>query len=410
VGCWVCLVYWGGRARMSRFSTIDSHHSASRDLERQRLERLMGQLRRDIEVKGGGSGGGASARRFQPAERSKKEGLRPSAKLAAPSALPARPGADAELIDRAPSAEMAWLLRAQGRMDQAASEVEAFLARHGLEGFASLLADGPGTPGESLEALQAADEAMLEAAGLPASPRQRLLRALEEEGRAASAPSGGGSPQRAAQPDDPSTRWRCLGRAPPGWRLCAPGLQRPATGLLRSNGPVVMVDAATGDAPVSIEQDEEQQPRVQLAAAPKEVAPRPPSAPLSSRAFRRTSTSEALVLVGPGSRPGSQAGSRPGTASGLEKACCYQCFRQVYAENAFKLDLDDEAAGSALGAQKPGPRIFCSEACTERFRQAFSERQRREGELRNLREQAGQLCLSDAPETGTEASCGNTPV
>ncbi|CAE8660292.1 unnamed protein product, partial [Polarella glacialis] len=156
----------------------------SRDLERQRLERLMGQLRRDIEVKGGGSGGGASARRFQPAERSKKEGLRPSAKLralelAAPSALPARPGADAELIDRAPSAEMAWLLRAQGRMDQAASEVEAFLARHGLEGFASLLADGPGTPGESLEALQAADEAMLEAAGLPASPRQRLLRALE---------------------------------------------------------------------------------------------------------------------------------------------------------------------------------------------------------------------------------------
>ena len=33
---------------MSRFSSIDGQHSALRDLERQRLEKLMGQLRREV--------------------------------------------------------------------------------------------------------------------------------------------------------------------------------------------------------------------------------------------------------------------------------------------------------------------------------------------------------------------------
>lgn len=35
---------------MSRFSTIDGQHSALRDLERQRLEKLMGQLRREARI------------------------------------------------------------------------------------------------------------------------------------------------------------------------------------------------------------------------------------------------------------------------------------------------------------------------------------------------------------------------
>ena len=33
---------------MSRFSSIDGQHVALRDLERQRLEKLMGQLRREV--------------------------------------------------------------------------------------------------------------------------------------------------------------------------------------------------------------------------------------------------------------------------------------------------------------------------------------------------------------------------
>ena len=35
---------------MSRFSSIDGQHTALRDLERQRLEKLMGQLRREVRA------------------------------------------------------------------------------------------------------------------------------------------------------------------------------------------------------------------------------------------------------------------------------------------------------------------------------------------------------------------------
>eukprot|EP00438_Fugacium_kawagutii_P016945 Skav230408 [mRNA] locus=scaffold4006:49586:55817:+ [translate_table: standard] len=148
----------------------------------------------------------ASSRRFQPPRRkervSKARDVRneervsapcnePYSTSCAPMPLPPHPRASATSAQctrappgappSAPSAEMAWLLRVSEKFDEEAAQVHAFLAEHSLEQYASLLDSGPGALGSSMEALQAATSELLEQVGLPLSPRQRLLRALEEE-------------------------------------------------------------------------------------------------------------------------------------------------------------------------------------------------------------------------------------
>ncbi|CAJ1337983.1 unnamed protein product [Effrenium voratum] len=81
-------------------SSIDGQHTALRDLERQRLEKLMGQLRREVEPS-------AKAGRFQPPKRPERE--RPK------RVVVAKP-------EEKPNAEMAWLLRASERFEAEAAE------------------------------------------------------------------------------------------------------------------------------------------------------------------------------------------------------------------------------------------------------------------------------------------------
>lgn len=65
---------------MSTFSTISTQHSALRELEHKRLERMMGQLRKDVESKSGRSTPSATTaprngeRRFQPPRRRDSKG------------------------------------------------------------------------------------------------------------------------------------------------------------------------------------------------------------------------------------------------------------------------------------------------------------------------------------------------
>lgn len=308
---------------MSRFSTIDAHHSALRDLERQRLERMMGQLRREVEGKEPPKGAAAPgpAPRFQPRRRAAAAAPRCGAD-AKPPAAP-RGGAATPELEPAPAAgpaaaaaalanperagggsvEMAWLWRASNRLQEDAEEVREFLTSRGLDRYAALLIDEPSGLGSSLEALRAAGEEALEQAGLPPSPRARLLQALQEPlpaprpgssrastaprgaatasqrgaspasgSRAAAVPAAGaapparagrgaaGSPQErsssrldegAEEKEDPEKpshgRWGRLGRVPPGWRAGAVAgvpLGRPGGGPLRPH----LVDTCCGEA------------------------------------------------------------------------------------------------------------------------------------------------------------------
>ena len=152
---------------MSRFSSIDGQHSALRDLERQRLEKLMGQLRREvghseIEKSLEASGGqwiatkvepkaDKAGRRFQPPGR-RKERPKPALLLdPGPGDGPAGPGSRPESVAApkepkpppatVPSAEMAWLLRVSERFDEEAREASwPEVLRRNCQ---RLLADGP---------------------------------------------------------------------------------------------------------------------------------------------------------------------------------------------------------------------------------------------------------------------------
>ncbi|CAK9035446.1 Dynamin-like protein C [Durusdinium trenchii] len=244
---------------MSRFSSIDGQHSALRDLERQRLEKLMGQLRREVEPNAKASG-----RRFQPPRRKERVSkVRPeggtgpytnsSAPRPAPQPAPPPPAVPAPgpgtprnttvttaIPISTPSAEMAWLLRVSEKFDQDAEQVQCFLAQHGLEQYASLLEDGPGAPGSSMEALRAASIEMLEQVGLPPSPRRRLQHALEVEVEL-------DSPEQGDEPhNSPSiVNWGRLGRMPAGWHQRPTG-ERSRLVVTRSE-PVSHADAAVGD-------------------------------------------------------------------------------------------------------------------------------------------------------------------
>uniref|UniRef100_A0A7S4VKA7 SAM domain-containing protein n=1 Tax=Alexandrium monilatum TaxID=311494 RepID=A0A7S4VKA7_9DINO len=385
---------------MSRFSTIDAQHSAARELERQRLERKMGQLRREVE--GGGAATAAPCsgdRRFQPPRR--RASTVPSR---CPAGRAARPGPDQGGTDRPPSIEMAWLLRASSRMEADSEEVEAFLVRHGLDRYTALLVNNEDGIGSSLEALRLADDAALAKAGLPQDARGCLLRAIQATAEGPEPPvshRSSSSTLRIAtdldevssvrstpQPSATSTsQWKCLGRAPPGWRrteIGEDGRHRPASSGVRR---VTLVDTACGDGDATVEEDEEAEDREAVPASGR------PGVPLLAGTPGAMPTPLAL-----GSRP-STAGSRPSTAGGgaaadrRGKACCYQCFRQAYLPCT--AEEVRESAASAV-------RHFCSEDCAKRFRQVLAERDERQRELGELR---GQV-LQGAACSVTEESEG----
>lgn len=381
---------------MSRFSTISTQHSALRDLERQKLERKLGQLRREVE----GSdqvctklGGQRDERRFKPprrrqhAARCNSEAGHHSARGDENTSCRPGPGADIAGGERAQSVEIAWLWHASNRMEEDAEQVASFLTKHGLDRYGALLADDPSGIGASLEALVQADDSALEEAGVPASPRQRLLVALKAEAAslaaAAAAAAPASRPRSAAsapgdslrpKPATPSSipaaspssgdRWGCLGRAPAGWhRVAQPD------GL--SSRVVQTSDAATGgdgcDEVCSAE-PEEGAP-VSTSAPPPQRQPTPP--PPSAGPRRPTPQVQAQP-----SRP-SSAASRPGSSHGsTERVSCYQCYKQVVPK--FAVSREDAAS-------EAGPRLFCGEACASRFQGDLEERRERERRLSELR-------------------------
>eukprot|EP00931_Biecheleriopsis_adriatica_P065791 TRINITY_DN40264_c0_g1_i1.p1 TRINITY_DN40264_c0_g1~~TRINITY_DN40264_c0_g1_i1.p1 ORF type:complete len:407 (-),score=87.36 TRINITY_DN40264_c0_g1_i1:81-1280(-) len=379
---------------MSRFSTIDNQHSALRDLERQRLERLMGQLRREIEPKAG-EGGKLPSRRFQPPRRKGERSNMPTAKLSAVRAPSPRPVEDADVSsENAPSAEMAWLLRARERMDEEAGEVEAFLTKHGLEQFASLLADSPGALGASMEALLGATEESLSEAGVPASPRRRLLQALKEDEE----PSATLQEAPALGLEAPGApRWGSLGRLPAGWHRCVKSGDGRIAVATRSE-PTTHTDACIGDdSPMPMEEELGWQASTPsnvaaTAVGTDEAVVRPPSAPAPPQ---RPPSTSARVPVPATSRPGTACSTSSASGGSGEKACCYQCYRQVYAANALQLPPEEEAQASrpatpatpaaAAATALRSQRLFCSENCLVKYRQVLAARSQREAELFKLR-------------------------
>lgn len=239
---------------------------------------------------------------------------------------------------------MAWLIQTSNRMEEDSLKVQAFLATHDLERFQALLADAPGNPSSSLEALRRCSEAELEAAGLPQSPRLRLLQALRaSEPQHEKASPAAASPPAAARP---VAQWTCLGKAPPGWRSMHE-IQQPR------KESVVLVDAAIGGTSDAEEAEEDEE--FEEFARPQEPLLRPVSQPVET--FRQTRSATPLGSV------------RPSSASG-DKVCCYECFRQVHRNGAVALSK----------------HYFCSDACSESFAKACEEREKRErhlGELRN---------------------------
>lgn len=354
---------------MSRFSTIDGQHSALRDLERQRLEKLMGQLRREVEPT-------AKARRFQPPRRKERVSKARNEREVLPRDAPCtanehscvpmpplprtttpRGTMNALSAPTAPSAEMAWLLRVSERFDEEAAQVHAFLAEHSLEQYAALLESGPGAPGSSMEALQAASAELLEQVGLPPSPRRRLLNALEVQ-------SDLNSEAQPQGDDDFAPHWGRLGRMPLGWHRCE---GRNARVVTRSE-PVSHADAAVGD------------------DSPTRAVEVMDEVMIPSTSSKAIGNSEELHHS---SQPAEQVhhaatSSRPGSSSGAEKGCCYQCYRKVYLSVAFHLSPE---VGSRPGTPFDGDsRVFCSTTCIDGFREALAVRNQRAAELCKLRE------------------------
>eukprot|EP00435_Cladocopium_sp_Y103_P018685 s1571_g4.t1 len=365
---------------MSRFSTIDGQHSALRDLERQRLEKLMGQLRREVEPKAKAAG-----RRFQPPRRKERvskvslcgrsevppvpqapqapqvpqvprndvhnvpysnscaplpPGSRGTPRGAPSAAVPSAPSA--------PSAEMAWLLRVSERLDQEAAQVHSFLAEHSLEQYAFLLESGPGAPGSSMEALRAVSPELLEQVGLPPSPRRRLLHALEGDLTSGELPAEG---------HIFAPHWGRLGRMPAGWHRCA---ESHSNRVVTRSEPISHADAAVGDDSLEVE------------ATVDQVAP---ASNVGHEPFHHSRPAE-QVHASTSSRPGS------GKA---DKGCCYQCYRKVYLSVALHLSPDevDSRPGTPLDGDC---RVFCSNNCIDGFREALAVRNHRAAELNKLRE------------------------
>jgi len=435
---------------MSRFSTINSQHSASRDLERQKLERMIGQLRREVDSSPGAAAGNSqkAERRFQPSRRRGSGGhpsrcpagepgddvtMSTAQKTKGPAQQQTcRPGpGPAELGgDRAQSVEIAWLWRARSRLDEEEGEVATFLARHGLDRYAALLADDPSGVGSSLDVLLEATDETLAQAGLPESPRDRLRTAIQAEDaaraadRAASAMSAArnrpqstasssstravvvaqppvaprtpaprplssssstavrpaSSKSDVAAPDavaaSPSSaipeKWGRLGRPPPGWRpTTAPGAEaRDRPRLL--DGPIVLVDACSGGAAdiAEVDSEAEEEPclmRQELEEVVEVVLPPTPAVEAASPLH------DAIVR------------RRPSTPA-VEKVYCYECFRQFNPQSTIVVEDPIQAAS----------RRCCGEACAEGLRRAITVRSERERELSRLRDTVLGDCCNES--------------
>merc|ERR1712129_170862 len=147
--------------------------------------------------------------------------------------------------------------------EEQALEVQAFLARHELDRYATLLADSEEGIGNSLDALSLADHESLAKAGLPPSACSQLLEAIAHEEDLRTAPPSEPAARRDSRPSsggsglpgvnvisEPRARgaaphWRGLHRAPPGWsrtKVGEDGQRRPVVPQVR----VATVDVATG--------------------------------------------------------------------------------------------------------------------------------------------------------------------
>lgn len=402
---------------MSIFSTLDAQHTALRDVERQRLERMIGKLRIDVEGKNckadlpkAGARRGQE-RRFQPPKRAPRGGQQ------APPDGPARRGGSPELppdgpapeeqTEGAPSVEVAWLMRYSDRCDDEAAEVAAFLTTHGLDRYVALLTE-PGGPGSSLDELRMADEALLVDAGMPATPRRQLLAALgaappEPLAPTKSGPSGetpasrpassssvasAGRPASSSSASGAQPKWGKLGRAPVGWNIKAPV----RTSVTSARVGLDHVDMCCGDDDGVAERSDDDGPAmvtsgVVVAELPLGDAKPPPASaetPLgASRPPSRAAVTPAATPLGGGRRPSSAAASvgpelsRPGSSygPGKEKACCYECYRQVHAQ--FAVEVEDSLQAVI--------RQFCGAECAKRFETSLAARLEREQELRELR-------------------------
>jgi len=424
-------------ATMSKFSTLDTQHSGQRELERQRLERMMGQLRREVEGKGAVADAAEIAasrssarqveRRFKPPRRRSDAPPRPTPgcsveQLRSPVPTPLgpcpteqfsghsavsnvdvpvaamKPGPPEPCSERPPSLELAWLMRASSRMDADSKEVNDFLAHHELSRYAALLADDAQGLGASLDALRSADDAALAKAGMPASDRIRLVRALKDNVVARATPSAGPAmsvvsagadgasrPTSSASVASASSQWGCLGRLPPGWTRLEG--QRKVT--VTRPAPAAFADACTGG-DSELEEEEVEAASEVRAAGNLGVGATAGSAqevlilePVDAADARVQTPVKALpsTPLAVRSRPGTA--TRPNTAetasgegrASVGKVCCYQCYKQVYQQHAVQ----------AEDTQKSTIRSFCHEDCASRFRQALAARVERERELSNLR-------------------------
>eukprot|EP00927_Polykrikos_kofoidii_P025771 TRINITY_DN23095_c0_g1_i1.p1 TRINITY_DN23095_c0_g1~~TRINITY_DN23095_c0_g1_i1.p1 ORF type:complete len:584 (+),score=107.27 TRINITY_DN23095_c0_g1_i1:138-1889(+) len=488
---------------MSRFSTLTSQHSNARDVERQRLERMMGQLRREVTPRDGGGGGSCreapmgarqSERRFLPPRRrdgGRAGGGAGGTPAASPSPSPGpvaseavgggdrshassrtgsaqgrprasaggcadgtsacvadlvpRPGDEAIEIgggERAPSVEIAWLWRQSSRMEEEAAEVAAFLTRHNLDRYSSLLLSEGSGLGGSLDMLRDADDEAFEQVGLPKSPRVRLRAALQAEldaeldaaaataaaAVAASAPSSrptssssvlsskrapprptNGSVESEGGTGAESSQWGRLGRIPAGWHLADPERLR-----LRSSGgvapmpkksPVVLVDSGCGDGVAEEESDDEMQPVLVGSAAAGAAAAAATAA--SSLVRRPASSSDSQPRQRPSPRafastdvstdPSGASASSPSTSSRPAAAAVFSSSPGVASRLAeAAIDATDGAfsrpgTAASVSASRPGSSAGDKVCCYECFKQ--------------LRRQAA-VTAEDASVGTTRSFCG----
>lgn len=446
---------------MSKFSTIDSQHAALRDLERQRLERMMGQLRREVDCADGVK---VQQRRFQPPRRtdnpSKPAPRAPRRGIAEPgieeqsSSLKSSSGADrgaapgpipGEILSGSPSVEMAWLMQVSSQMDTEQEEVQAFLARHGLDRYATLLSEDPGGIGSSMENLRLADDAGLADVGLMPSPRRHLLEALRQSqeddvlelqrdaassaspiipaGSRASTPGAAFltaardrsspsmlpevSPQGRSVSSTSSAR---LGRLPPGWERRPTGTTPVHNKVRYLTAPVTKVDASCGDddgdgsGGESVSAEGFLAPRApdilsldaassgqRVSVAPREDA----SAGADGENCLDADLLDATANVSESEPPRRSvssmvSGTRPSSSSSVGA----QSFSSRPASRAGNLEsvccyqcYKQVYPQFAVEVGETALRRFCGSTCADQFRKALSarqvERDRRLGELRN---------------------------
>jgi len=373
---------------------------------------MIGNLRRDVEAKAPQDsckpGAPTSERRFQPPRRRQVAAAAGRSNCSTPSKTAVANQAKVSHATspqehaavRPQSVEITWLMRTCQRMDNEASEVVDFLARHGLDRYSNSLVNAASGIGASLTSLMDADEASLSEIGMTNAEQERLHAALQQElGEvlldSESRPSSRSqlqSPTFAAHPDGHAARpearaWGKLGAPPPGWTRVANS--KPTAEKTRK---VVLVDSSVGGDD-SVEEglsDPHTHDRPMLSAVQeKHIIEDMRNADgtnmkLSMGVLHEVDNTPATTRPPSASSLGTvhtpSTGSR---RTGDAKACCYQCFRQVHLQHAVVIDVE-----TADGASQ---RHFCSEACASSFSQASAARNQRVQELRAkvLREPAG---------------------